>query len=61
MGIAGCPGLSRPEAASLQAGTGCEARNGNQVAEAVRAPIDWKHLLALELIDPGFGHNPRIE
>ncbi|WP_157091536.1 hypothetical protein [Methylobacterium nodulans] len=49
--------LSRPEAAGLQAGTGREARNGNQVAEAVRARIDWKHLLALELIDPGFGRD----
>src|SRR5262249_53171801 len=25
-----------------------------QAAEAVRAPIDWKYLLSLELTDPGF-------
>src|SRR5918997_2271587 len=26
-------------------------------AEAVRARIDWKHLLGLELADPGFDHS----
>ena len=28
-----------------------------QAAEAVRARIDWKYLLGLELTDPGFDHS----
>ena len=30
-----------------------------QAAEAVRARIDWKYLLGLELDDPGFDHSVR--
>ncbi len=32
-----------------------------QAAEAVRARIDWKYLLGLELIDPGFDHSVLCE
>ena len=32
-----------------------------QAAEAVRARIDWKYLLALELDDPGFDHSVLCE
>jgi transposase len=32
-----------------------------QAAEAVRARIDWKYLLGLELADPGFDHSVRCE
>src|ERR671911_744717 len=32
-----------------------------QAAEAVRARIDWKHLLGLELADPGFDHSVLCE
>ena len=34
----------------------CENLPDRQAAEAVRARIDWKHLLGLELADPGFDH-----
>src|SRR3954462_8551884 len=32
-----------------------------QAAEAVRARIDWKYLLGLELSDPGFDHSVLCE
>src|SRR3954464_9874200 len=32
-----------------------------QAAEAVRARIDWKYLLSLELDDPGFDHSVLCE
>jgi transposase len=32
-----------------------------QAAEAVRARIDWKYLLGLELMDPGFDFTVRSE
>ena len=32
-----------------------------RAAEAVRARIDWKHLLGLELADPGFDHSVLCE
>ena len=32
-----------------------------QAAEAVRARIDWKYLLGLELTDPGFDHSVLCE
>ena len=32
-----------------------------QAAEAVRARIDWKYLLGLELDDPGFDHSVLCE
>jgi len=32
-----------------------------QAAEAVRARIDWKYLLALDLADPGFDRSVRCE
>src|SRR5512134_3035336 len=32
-----------------------------QAAEAVRARIDWKYLLGLELADPGFNHSVLCE
>ena len=34
-----------------------EGLSDRQAAEAVRARIDWKYLLALDLIDPGFDHS----
>src|SRR6266849_11173927 len=33
-----------------------EGLSDRQAADAVRARIDWKYLLGLELIDPGFDH-----
>ena len=38
-----------------------EALSDRQAAEAVRARIDWKHLLGLELTDPGFDHSVLCE
>ena len=32
-----------------------------QAAEAIRGRIDWKHLLALDLADPGFDHSALCE
>src|SRR3954454_10768680 len=34
-----------------------EALSDRQAAEAVRARIDWKYLLSLDLTDPGFDHS----
>ena len=34
-----------------------EGLSDRQAAEAVRARIDWKYLLALDLADPGFDHS----
>lgn len=34
-----------------------EGLSDRQAAEAVRARIDWKYLLGLELADPGFDHS----
>jgi len=33
-----------------------EGLSDRQAADAVRARIDWKYLLGLELMDPGFDH-----
>jgi transposase len=33
-----------------------EGLSDRQAADAVRARIDWKYLLGLELVDPGFDH-----
>ena len=38
-----------------------ENLSDRQAAEAVRARIDWKYLLALELADPGFDHSVLCE
>ena len=38
-----------------------EALSDRQAAEAVRARIDWKYLLALDLADPGFDHSVLCE
>jgi transposase len=38
-----------------------EGLSDRQAAEAVRARIDWKHLLGLELTDPGFDHSVLCE
>ena len=38
-----------------------EGFSDRQAAEAVRARIDWKHLLGLELTDPGFDHSVLCE
>ena len=38
-----------------------EGLSDRQAAEAVRARIDWKHLLALDLDDPGFDRNVLCE
>src|SRR4051794_41347742 len=38
-----------------------EGLSDRQAAEAVRARIDWKYLLALELADPGFDHSVLCE
>src|SRR5918912_1899334 len=38
-----------------------ETLSDRQAAEAVRARIDWKYLLGLELTDPGFDHSVLCE
>src|SRR5215208_4191631 len=38
-----------------------ESLSDRQAAEAVRARIDWKYLLGLELSDPGFDHSVLCE
>ena len=38
-----------------------EGLSDRQAADAVRARIDWKYLLALELADPGFDHSVLCE
>ena len=38
-----------------------ENLSDRQVAEAVRARIDWKCALSLELTDPGFDYSVRSE
>lgn len=38
-----------------------EGLSDRQAAEAVRARIDWKYLLALDLADPGFDHSVLCE
>src|SRR3954464_15742304 len=38
-----------------------EALSDRQAAEAVRARIDWKYLLSLDLTDPGFDHSVLCE
>ena len=38
-----------------------EALSDRQAAEAVRARIDWKYLLGLDLDDPGFDHSVLCE
>lgn len=38
-----------------------EGLSDRQAADAVRARIDWKHLLALDLADPGFDHSVLCE
>jgi transposase len=38
-----------------------EGLSDRQAAEAVRARIDWKYLLALDLVDPGFDHSVLCE
>src|SRR3954452_6176479 len=38
-----------------------EGLSDRQAAEAVRARIDWKYLLALELADPGFDYSVLCE
>lgn len=38
-----------------------EGLSDRQAAEAVRARIDWKYLLALDLAAPGFGHSTLCE
>jgi transposase len=38
-----------------------EGLSDRQAAEAVRARIDWKYLLGLELADPGFDHSVLCE
>src|SRR5918993_1638463 len=38
-----------------------EGLSDRQAAEAVRARIDWKYLLGLDLTDPGFDHSVLCE
>ncbi len=38
-----------------------EGLSDRQAADAVRARIDWKYLLALDLADPGFDRNVLCE
>lgn len=38
-----------------------EGLSDRQAADAVRGRLDWKHLLGLELVDPGFDHSVLTE
>ena len=54
------PGSSQPRVAAATRVPLIEAvKAGN--ADAVRARIDWKYLLGLELTDPGFDHSVLCE
>ena len=53
-GVRGKPGISPAQLAMVTVLQFTENLTDRQVAEAVRARIDWKYCLALELDDPGF-------
>ena len=50
----GQPGLAPWRLALVTAFQFLEQLSGRQAADAVRARIDWKYALGLELTDPGF-------
>ena len=50
----GQPGLAPWRLALVTVFQFLEHLSGRQAADAVRARIDWKHALGLELTDPGF-------
>lgn len=53
-GVRGKPGISPAQLAMVTVLQFVENLTDRQAAEAVRARIDWKYCLALELDDPGF-------
>ncbi|WP_283293485.1 IS1182 family transposase [Rhodococcus sp. IEGM 1351] len=53
-GVRGKPGISPAQLAMVTVLQFAENLTDRQAAEAVRARIDWKYCLALELDDPGF-------
>src|SRR5919199_763127 len=57
----GYPGLSPRRLALVTFIQFRENLSARQAAEAVRARIDWKHLLGLDLTDPGFDHSVLCE
>lgn len=52
----GQPAASPARLASVSILRYVEGMSDRQAADAVRARIDWKYALALELTDPGFDH-----
>ncbi|MGW1676306.1 IS1182 family transposase [Saccharopolyspora sp. NPDC002376] len=55
-GVRGKPGISPGQLALVTVLQFAENLTDRQAAEAVRARIDWKYALGLELTDPGFDH-----
>lgn len=53
----GQPGESPWHLALVMVMQYAEGMSDRQAAEAVRARIDWKYALGLELDDPGFDHS----
>lgn len=53
-GVRGRPGVAPGQLALVSVLQFAENLTDRQVAHAVRARIDWKYLLGLELADPGF-------
>lgn len=57
----GRPALSSARLALVSVLQFAEGLSDRQAAEAVRARIDWKHALGLELTDPGFDYSVLCE
>lgn len=55
-GVRGRPGISPGQLALVTVLQFAENLTDRQAADAVRARIDWKYALGLELTDPGFDH-----
>ena len=55
-GVRGKPGISPGQLALVTVLQFAENLTDRQAADAVRARIDWKYALGLELTDPGFDH-----
>jgi len=55
-GVRGRPGISPGQLALITVLQFTENLTDRQAADAVRARIDWKYALGLELADPGFDH-----
>ncbi len=55
-GVRGRPGISPGQLALVTVLQFAENLTDRQAADAVRARIDWKYALGLDLTDPGFDH-----